>query len=101
LAIVSGSGADITLAAPLASSSSVTGPTLTLASGGNFANTAGAAALVPGAGVWRVWSADPALDARVGLGPDFKQYGATYGTTTVLGSGDGFLYRTAPVLTRP
>ena len=99
LAIVSGTGADITLAAPLTSSSSLTGPTLTLSAGGNFVNTAGAAALVPGGGVWRVYSTDPTADSRGGLVADFKQYDASYGVTPVLGSGDGFLHRIAPVLT--
>ena len=99
LAIVSGVGADITLAAPLISSSPFAGPTLTLSAGGNFVNTAGAAALVPGSGVWRVYSTDPTADSRGGLVADFKQYDAIYGVTPVLGSGDGFLYRIAPVLT--
>ena len=39
-----------------------------------------------------MYSNDPAADTRGGLVPDFKQYGATYGVTPVLGSGDGFLY---------
>ena len=84
LAIVTGSGHDITLASPLSSSSSVTGPTVVLSAGGDFVNNAGAAAILPGSGVWRVYSTDPAADTRGGLAADFKQY--------------GFLYRVAPVL---
>jgi hypothetical protein len=33
------------------------------------------------------------------LGYDFKQYNATYGVTPVAGTGDGFLYTIAPVIT--
>ncbi|MGZ5206744.1 MAG: beta strand repeat-containing protein, partial [Caldimonas sp.] len=99
LAIVSGSGADITLAAPLTSTSGALTRTITLSAGRNFLNTAGATALDPGAGVWRVYSTDPGTDARGGLAPAFKQYDASYGVTPVLGSGDGVLYRIAPVLT--
>ncbi|MEO5882819.1 MAG: YDG domain-containing protein, partial [Caldimonas sp.] len=99
LAIVSGAGADITLAAPLTSNSLFAGPTLTLSAGANFVNTAGSAALAPGAGVWRVYSTDPTADSRGGLVADFKQYDASYGVTPVLGSGDGFLHRIAPLLT--
>ena len=69
VAIVSGAGADIALAAPLISTSPFAGPTLTLAAGGNFVNAAGASALVPGAGVWRVYSTDPTADSRGGRSP--------------------------------
>ena len=34
--------------------------------------------IVPGSGVWRVYSTDPAADSRGGLAADFKQYGAVY-----------------------
>ena len=74
------------------------GDSLVLASGGNFINNAGAAALNPGAGRRLVWSTNPALDVRGGLAYSFKQYGATYGTTTVAGAGNGFLYAVSPTL---
>ncbi|UWX04282.1 hypothetical protein H1235_03225 [Pseudoxanthomonas sp. NC8] len=35
---------------------------------------------------------------RGGLVYAFKQYNAVYGATTVLGSGNGFLYAAAPAL---
>jgi hypothetical protein len=71
---------------------------ITLASAANFTNNVGSNALTVGAGHWQVWSADPALDTVNGLSPNFKQYDATYGTSTVLGSGDGLLYTLAPQL---
>jgi filamentous hemagglutinin family protein len=99
LAVVSGSGADITLAGTLTSTSAAAAPTLTLAAGRNFVNTAGAGALVPGAnGTWQVWSTNPGADSRGGLAPDFKQYAATYGVTAPAASGDGLFYRVAPTL---
>ncbi|MGH7383332.1 MAG: beta strand repeat-containing protein, partial [Candidatus Methylomirabilales bacterium] len=75
------------------------GDSIVLASAGNFVNNAGAGALNPGAGRWLVWSTDPALDTRGGLVYNFKQYNATYGVTTVLGSNNGFLYTIAPTIT--
>src|ERR1035438_6475142 len=36
---------------------------------------------------------------RGGLACNFKQYNATYGSTPVLGSGNGFLYTLAPSIT--
>lgn len=50
-------------------------------------------------GRWLVWSSDPAQDTRAGLTYDFKQYNASYGVSTVQGSGDGFLYTLAPTVT--
>ncbi|MEK9802162.1 MAG: MBG domain-containing protein, partial [Curvibacter sp.] len=71
-----------------------------------FVNNAGASALSVGTGkYWRVWStnADPfnasTGDVAGGLGYDFKQYNATYGSSAVLGTGNGLLYSYAPVLT--
>ncbi|HEY0968809.1 MAG TPA: MBG domain-containing protein [Opitutaceae bacterium] len=71
---------------------------ITLATAGNFINNAGASALSVGTGHWRVWSTSPLLDTRGGLAYDYKQYGATYGSTTVLGTGKGFLYTLAPTV---
>ena len=68
-----------------------------------FLNNANGTALVAGTGkTWEVWSsnADPfnvsTGDVRNGLDYNFKQYNATYGVTTVIGAGNGFLYTYAP-----
>ena len=79
-------------------SSAATGTALTLAAGTTFTNTAGASALAATNGRWLVWSQNPADDARGGLAYAFKQYNATVGTSTVLGSGNGFLYTLAPTI---
>jgi hypothetical protein len=58
-------------------------------------------------GYWQVWStnadpfnSDPSIGDVVGsLAPNYKQYNARYGTTTVLGTGNGFLYTYAPSVT--
>ena len=89
-----GASSDIVLNAAVGSSSGA----ITLASGRNFVNNAGAGALAT-SGNWQVWSANPASDTRGGLAYNFKQYNATYGVTTVLGSGNGFLYTVAPTVT--
>ncbi|HSW93953.1 MAG TPA: filamentous hemagglutinin N-terminal domain-containing protein, partial [Gammaproteobacteria bacterium] len=92
-----------TLVAPAAAitlNSTVTTSTGNIVLAGNqFINNAGASALNPGSGSFQVWSADPASDTRGGLSYNFKQYNATYGVTTVLGTGNGFLYTTAPTVT--
>ena len=73
-------------------------------SGQSFQNEAGAAALSANSGRWLVWSAneDPfdlsTGDTRDGLLYGFKQYNAIYGTTSVEGSENGFLYTLAPTL---
>jgi filamentous hemagglutinin family protein len=67
--------------------------------GTSFTNNAGAAALNPGAGRFLVWSRNPASDNRGGQAYDFKQYNASFGSSSVLGSGNGFLYTTAPSVT--
>jgi len=71
-----------------------------------FDNNAGSSALVPGTSkYWRVWSRnlDPfnvsTGDDAGGLTPNFKQYNATYGSSTVLGTGNGLLYTYAPQVT--
>jgi filamentous hemagglutinin family protein len=96
--VLAQAGRTLTLDAPIRSAA-VDPAAVTLVSGGNFVNHAGAVALVTPNGHWQVWSVDPALDTLGGLAYDFKQYAATYGTTTVLGSGNGVLYTIAPVLT--
>ena len=78
--------------------SQATGTAIELA-GQAFTNNAGANALSTPNGRWLVWSANPAADTRGGLSYDFKQYNASYGSSTVAGSGNGFLYSLAPTLT--
>ncbi|WP_343632466.1 YDG domain-containing protein [Roseateles sp.] len=69
-----------------------------LVAGRNFINQAGATALQVGNnGAWQVYSTSPLNDTRGGLGADFKQYDAGYGSA-VLGTGNGFLYTVAPTL---
>lgn len=67
--------------------------------GTKFINTAGGSALTPGSGRYLIWADNPANDTRGGLSYNFKQYNATFGSTTVQGSGNGFLYTVAPVIT--
>jgi filamentous hemagglutinin family protein len=88
---------DITLNGAVTASGG--GDSIVLASGGNFVNNVGAAALNPGAGRWLVYSTNPASDTRGGLVYDFKQYNATYGVTPVAGAGKGLLYSVAPTIT--
>jgi filamentous hemagglutinin family protein len=71
-----------------------------------FDNNAGSSALVPGTSkYWRVWSRNlnpfnvSTGDDAGGLTPNFKQYNATYGSSTVLGTGNGLLYTIAPQVT--
>ncbi|MCC6208358.1 MAG: filamentous hemagglutinin N-terminal domain-containing protein [Gammaproteobacteria bacterium] len=94
---------------PTAGSGVVLGSNATLAASGagdaisvagdTFTNNAGASALSAVNGRWLVWSGDPADDNRGGMNHDFKQYNANYGISTVLGTGNGFLYTLAPTIT--
>ncbi|WP_353209598.1 YDG domain-containing protein, partial [Sphingorhabdus sp.] len=91
------SAGNLTLAKAITS-----GGNITLATAGNFINNVVASALTTGTnGVWRIWSTNPSLDTLGSLTPGFKQYNATYGTTTVLGAGNknGVLYTLAPKVT--
>ena len=73
---------------------------------GRFVNNGGSGALSAGGTgkTWRVWSAnaDPyhvsTGDVAGGLAFDFRQYDASYGVTTVQGTGKGLLYSFAPTL---
>jgi hypothetical protein len=94
---VSGSG--ITLGPNGVVSSAASGDAITLVTTGAFTNNNPGNPLSAPNGRWLVYSVDPANDTRGGLAYDFKQYNATYGVDTVLGSGNGFLYTLAPVLT--
>jgi len=67
--------------------------------GTGFTNNTGSSALNPGTGNFQVWSTNPANDNRGGLVYNYKQYNATYGVTSVLGTGNGFLYTIAPSIT--
>ncbi|QTN46158.1 filamentous hemagglutinin N-terminal domain-containing protein [Ectopseudomonas mendocina] len=64
----------------------------------NFVNQAGANAISASNGRWLTYSSSPLDDVRGGLDVAFKQYAAQYGDT-VLGSGNGHLYRYAPKVT--
>ena len=65
-----------------------------------FINNAGSSALLTESEArWLVWSGNPINDNRGGLDYSFKQYDANYGVSSVLGSGNGFLYTYAPDLT--
>ena len=66
-----------------------------------FTNNGGSSALVTGvSGRFLVWSGNPTNDTRGSVSHDFKQYAATYGSTTPLGGStdDGFLYSVDPTL---
>ncbi len=90
----------ITLSGNITSSGS--GNSIVL-SGSGF--NAGTSTLNPGAGNFLVWSSNPnpfggvTPDNRGSITADFTQYNATYGVSTVLGTGNGFLYSLAPSVT--
>jgi len=76
--------------------------------GAKFFNRAGASALsVSNGHTWQVWSANiipleteaNGGDENGGLVNNYVQYGATYGSSAVLGTGNGLLYTYAPTLT--
>lgn len=65
----------------------------------SFVNSAGANALAAAnGGKWLVYSTSPLADTRGGLSYDFKQYNASY-KSTILGTGNGFVYSVAPQVT--
>ncbi len=94
------SAGDLTLSNGISVSGSGSGTPLTLVDGGKFINSAGASALsVTGGGRWLVYSQNPANDTIGSLSHGFKQYAASYGSTTVAQSnGNGLLYSVAPTL---
>jgi filamentous hemagglutinin family protein len=99
LTLDAGSGT-VTLNAPLTVGGNITVNT------GLFDNNAGAGALTVGTGkTWQVWSSNPAPhDPTTGdddgnLLYDYKQYGATYGSTTPSGTGKGMFYAITPLAT--
>ncbi|WP_433706225.1 YDG domain-containing protein [Paraburkholderia sacchari] len=89
-------GGNLTISA---GGSIVGGTGVTLGTGGNFVNNAGAAALSTGTSApWLIYSSDPRRDTTGGLTPSYVQYNAPYGTTPAA-SGNGFLYSLAPTIT--
>ena len=93
LTLAAGSGAAV---AGVGSGSSVQ-----LVDAGTFTNSEGSGALsvTSGGGRWLVWSLNPANDSRGSLAYGFKQYNATYNTTTPSDStNNGFLYTLAPTV---
>ena len=89
------SGSDITLAAGASINASATGDAITLISD-NFINASSSSAVNPSAGRFQIWTNDAAGDTLNGLTPDFIQYGATYGVSTIAGgaSENGVFYTT-------
>ncbi|HEY3456790.1 MAG TPA: MBG domain-containing protein, partial [Bryobacteraceae bacterium] len=95
------SSGNLTINASKTISASGAGTPLTLVTGGRFINNSGVNALsTSGGGRWLVYSQNPANDTVGSLSYGFKQYNATYGSTTVAQStGNGLLYTLAPALT--
>jgi filamentous hemagglutinin family protein len=92
--VMSATGGDITLGSAVSGQAGVT-----LTTGGNFVNNAGASAVSVGSGArWLVYSTNPTLDTTGGLTPDFIQYNAPAGASPTPSSGSGFLYSVAPTL---
>jgi filamentous hemagglutinin family protein len=94
---------DVTLGAAGSVTASGTGDAVVLAAGRNFVdNNPSASAISAANGRWLVYSTTPDNDTRGSLVNGFKQYNINYGgtaaTDTVLGTGNGFLYRVAPVV---
>jgi len=95
----SGATSDLTLAQRVSAGNAGNAQVgILLASSRNFVNNVGSNAVQSVKGDWRVYSTSPLADTRGGLSPNFKQYNATT-ASTVLGSGNGFLYSVAPSLT--
>ncbi|MES2206387.1 MAG: GLUG motif-containing protein, partial [Pseudomonadota bacterium] len=93
-----GATSDITLNQGITNSAG-SGLTITLVAARNFINNVGSSVLSAGSGnKWNVYSSTPTSDTRGGLAYNFKQYNASYGSS-VLGTGNGFLYSVAPSLT--
>ena len=91
LTLASGSGAAV--------SGSASGSVVQLVDNGTFTNNEGSSAITATGGRWLVWSLNPANDNRGSLAYGFKQYNATYNTTTPADStNNGFLYTLAPTV---
>ncbi len=101
LARTLGAAADITLAAGSSLTASAAGNAITLAAGRNFINSSGSATpLTAPSGRWVVYSTNPASDTLGGMVSAFRRFSCTYaGTCPALGTGNGLLYSTTPLLT--
>ena len=94
--VMDASGGNLTVG----STGSVSGDAgVILATGANFINNAGAAAVSASTGKWLVYSTSPTSDTSGGLTPDFIQYNAAYQALPALAAGNAFLYSVAPALT--
>ena len=94
------SGSDVNVASGGQISASASGNAIIVV-GDNFNNSAGANVLNPLAGRYQLWTNDDTgYDISV-LAPDFIQYGATYGTSTIAGgaSEDGVFYTDTATVT--
>ena len=100
-AINAGPTADSGIVIPSGSTLSASGTSDAIVlAGDRFTNNAGSSAFSTESGRYLVWSEDPTDGTRGGLTHQFKQYSATFDTTTVAQStGSGFLYEVAPSLT--
>lgn len=99
-AVASGASSDVTIAAGKTLAASGAGNAITLAAGRNFVNNAASSALSTPAGRWLVYSGAPANDTTGGLANSFRRFSCTYGgSCPALAAGNGFLYRTTPLLT--
>ena len=98
-----GAAADLTIAASKVLTASGSGTPITLVAGRNFINNAGSGALsVSGGGSprWLVYSSNPTSDTIGSLSNSFRRFSCTYGgACPTLGSGNGLLYSTTPLLT--
>ena len=76
------------------------GDAVVLAAARNFVNNAGANALLSSnsAGRWLTYSTSPQQDTRGGLAVDFKQYNTQFGDTIAQSTGNGHIYKVAPVV---
>lgn len=92
---------DLTLAGGITATGTGAGTSINLVAAQNFLNPANNS-LTPGAGSrWLVYSSNPANDSRgAGLlaASDFKQYNTAFGSS-ILGTGNGFIYTLAPQIT--
>jgi len=82
------------------------GESITIAAGGSLINTAGAGALVPGAGGrWLVYSTNPSDDTPDGLTSGFLRYSCTYGgacpSFSATGNGSTAIAQCSPSLPMP
>ncbi len=91
---------DITFGASGGVTSTAAGTAITLASGRNVINNAGAGALSASAGNWLVYSTNPASDTIGALASGYRRFSCAFGgSCPALGGGNGLLYSYTPTLT--